>query len=114
MKTILMIVLMISLSSCRSIPLMKDPIERCAIRLTYLGNETYSGKCRCHLYEITPENIGRVSESIDYSLEYCDRFVALRPSTSWAELRTWFEDLIFFYNQNKDNKKIIKQLKKNN
>ena len=105
---------MISLSSCKNIPLLEEPIERCGIYLERLGEDTFSGKCRCHLYEITPDNIGRISESVDYGLEYCDRFVAFKASGSWAELRTWFEDLIFFYNQNKSNKKIIKELKKNN
>lgn len=89
---------------------MKEPIERCGIFLEQLGEDTFTGKCRCHLYEITPDNIGRISESVDHSLKYCDRFVAFKASGSWTELRTWFEDLMFLYNQNK--KKIKKAEKK--
>lgn len=102
MKKSLMIILTISLSSCQNIPILKEPIERCSIFLERLGENTFSGKCRCHLYEITPDNIGRVSESIDHGLEYCDRHVTLKASTSWTELRGWFEELMILYNQNKE------------
>lgn len=102
MRMILIVPLMIFLSSCQQIPILKQPFERCVIYLEQLGEDTYSGKCRCHQYEITPDNIGRISDSIDKPLNYCDRFVALKASGSWTDLRSWFGDLMFLYNQNRD------------
>jgi len=89
---------------------MEEKIERCVIFLKEVEEDIYSGKCRCHEYEITLDNIGRVSESFDRPLNYCDRYVAFKPSESWTELRAWFEELIFWENQRQ---KDIKDFKKN-
>lgn len=104
----------IFLSSCApiEIPTLEKPIERCALFLEEIEESIYKGKCRCHDYEISRDHIGRVTESIDMPLSYCNKFVALRPSTSWAELRTWFEALFFWENQtNKSIKKLRKKYK---
>lgn len=118
MRMILIVLSMILISSCQNIPLLESPVERCGIFLRPQENGLFDGKCRCHLYEITPDNIGRISESVDHPLEYCDRFVAFRPSTSWAELRSWFEDLMIFHNQlekwKQNYKKAVKRLSKKN
>ena len=101
MKLISILILTISISSCKTLPLLKEPFVRCGAYLKEKSPGLYSGKCRCHLYEITPDNIGRISESKDYPLNHCNNSVVLRPVESWAPLRTWWEDLMFFYNQNK-------------
>lgn len=96
MKAILIPILIISISSCQNMPQLSAPIERCGIFLEQLGEEIYSGKCRCHQYQIDQENIGRVSESIDYPLNYCKNSIVFRGD-SWIELRTWFEELFFWW-----------------
>lgn len=83
MKLILMLLLIIS-SSCQTFPKVKV-LERCVISVD-------SNKCRCHSYQISEKNIGRVSESIDRSIEYCDKLIGFRAE-SWTELRVWFEEI---------------------
>lgn len=109
MKAILILISIILINGCGSIPLMDEPIVRCGIRVEKVDVNLYKGKCRCHIYEITPENIGRISESINYPLEHCNNSVVLRPVESWTPLRAWWEELMFVYNQNK--KKIKRKFK---
>jgi len=52
--------------------------ERCIITTEF-------DKCRCHEYLITPNFSGRVSESIDRELEYCDRFIGF-SADDWVQL----------------------------
>lgn len=92
MKKNLMVISTIFIS-CTSIPLMEEPIERCSIFLE-------KQKCRCHKYEISPDKIGRIGESKDYDITYCDKSVVLRPENSWTPLRAWFEELMIFHHQN--------------
>ena len=97
LKAILMTLLMISLSSCQ-MPQLEAPIERCGPFIQKVDENLYQGKCRCHSYQIDEDFIGRISESQDYPLEYCSNSVVFRGD-AWTELRTWFEDLFFWYEQ---------------
>lgn len=102
MRVISIVLLMISLESCRNIPTLREPLERCGLFIERIDENSFYGKCRCHLYEITPDNIGRITESIDYSLDYCDRHVTFKASGAWTQLRVWFERLMIQYNQRKE------------
>jgi hypothetical protein len=61
-KKSLMILLMIWINSCSN---FKKKITRCGI---------YNETCRCHEYII---GVGRVSESIDYPIKKCNKFIAI-------------------------------------
>lgn len=73
---------------CVNVLLEKKSIE---------GIPFYTGYCRCHNYEWTIERIGRVGNSIDYSMEKCDRLVGFEPDTYekiymwWEEIRLWLK-----------------------
>ncbi len=107
MKTISIILLIISTSCCSSsvekMPVLKYPVERCGIFLKKLEGETYTGKCRCHNYEITEKFIGRISKSVDHPLSYCKNHVVFNPASAWVKLRTWLEELFFWNNQIREN-----------
>lgn len=87
MKLILIAALMISLEGC-NFPELKEPLERCVLKLEY-------SRCRCHQYEISKDNIGRVGDSIDHPIEYCSRLVGFRPD-EWGTLRLWFEGIFLW------------------
>lgn len=53
-------------------------VERCNVRII-------DNKCRCHQYQVERKDPRRISESIDYPLEYCDNHVSLSPD-DWGEL----------------------------
>lgn len=87
------LLLTIFLSSCNSFPWPKPKDkERCGIFLEKVQENLWKGKCRCHQYRISREEIGRVSESVDHDLSYCSRLVGFNPST-WAELVSWFQEI---------------------
>ena len=65
LKMSLMILLTISISGCKDDLL----VERCPVQVEFQT-------CRCHDYKITRQFIGRVSDSRDNPLEYCDRHVS--------------------------------------
>jgi len=102
MKMISIILLTICLSSCRSFPEIKKPITRCATFIERLGENTYSGKCRCHEYIINFQSglFKKVSESKDYSLEKCSNHVALSPA-DWGILRFEFDKIHSWLNKMK-------------
>lgn len=52
--------------------------ERCVVSVEF-------DKCRCHEYLITEKFSGRVSESVDRDLAYCDRFVGF-SAESWVRM----------------------------
>jgi len=106
LKMILMITLILCLSlSCKKMPLLGTPIERCGTFMEEVEEDLYVGKCRCHEYEITLKNIGRISESVDHPLSYCNKAIVFKASSSWAELRAWIEALVFWENERRKKKK---------
>ena len=62
---------------------MKDH-ERCVVSIRF-------NKCRCHTYRVSPEVVGRVSDSVDKPISYCDNLIGFSPET-WIEYVLWFEE----------------------
>lgn len=94
MKTSLMILLMILFNSCQKFPELKNPITRCGMFITRLGENTYSGKCRCHEYQINFQSgiFRRVSDSKDFPLDQCHKYISMSPD-DWGALRSEFQDI---------------------
>ena len=105
MKKIGIMLLMIFLNSC-GFPQIKPPLERCVVSFEYQ-------KCRCHLYEISKNNIGRISDSIDHPIEYCENLIGFRPD-EWSRLAVWFHQVFAWLHQQSDSKWVKKKLKKIN
>ena len=71
------------LISCQGIPTIK-PQERCVVVL-----ESDVGQyCRCHMYEWTSSHIGRITESYDKEIMYCNKLVGFSPDSTGA-IYTW-------------------------
>ena len=81
--TFLGIFLISSGCSTVQLPQLADQ-ERCVISIEL-------NKCRCHQYRVSPEKVGRVSDSVDRPVEYCERFVGFSPD-SWVEFVLWLEE----------------------
>lgn len=94
MRMILMIPLIIFLNGCKSAPpKLKKPLERCAPYMREVeGTDHIVGKCRCHKYEITKKNIGRVTKSTDHPLLYCNKSVSFTPG-EWGRFYLFMEEL---------------------
>jgi len=58
--------------------------ERCVVSIEH-------DKCRCHLYRVSAKEVGRVSDSYDKPLPYCDKLIGFSPDT-WVEYVLWFEE----------------------
>lgn len=86
MKMSLILPLMICLNGCSKInlPTIEDQ-ERCVASIKF-------NKCRCHTYKVSKEKIGRVSDSVDKPLNYCDNLVGFSPK-SWVNYVLWFEEI---------------------
>lgn len=98
LKVILILLLTIFLESCQSINI-KLPIienhERCSSFIVEVEDNLYSGKCRCHEYQVSEDYIGRIGESYDKPLDYCSKQVQFSART-WSEEYLYFFDEIFF------------------
>jgi len=85
---ILILLLIISLNvGCRGtikLPPIVDQ-ERCIISLEF-------NKCRCHMYRVSHKEIGRVGESTNKPLEYCDKLIGFK-SSAWINYALWFEEV---------------------
>lgn len=100
MKAILMMLLMICLNGCQSITLPKiNDHERCSSLIKEIENGVYEGKCRCHIYRVSKDFIGRVSESYDEPLTHCSNKIQFSPTT-WSDEYLYFFDEIFFMHTN--------------
>ena len=86
----LCLLLMTQLMSCRS-SFPATNVERCVINV-----ELY--KCRCHKYEINSEYVGRIGESYDKPVEYCNTLVGFTPE-NWTELRAYIGKLQRIYRE---------------
>ena len=93
LKQILILPLIIFLSGCQGFPTI-EPQERCIIVL----ESDQGAYCRCHMYEWTKENIGRVSESIDHEPMYCNKLIGFRPNT-YERIYTWWEAIRLWLNR---------------
>lgn len=87
-KLILILLSIIFLSSCDSFPTI-PPKERCVV---VLEPEQY---CRCHMYQWTSQGIGRITESTDHDIMYCNKLIGFNAADSisiyeWQEsIRLW-------------------------
>lgn len=82
----------IFLSGCNGFPTIL-PQERCVIVL-----ESDQGSyCRCHLYEWSKDHIGRISDSVDHEIKYCDKLIGFRPDT-YGRVYTWWEEIRLWVN----------------
>ena len=97
---ILIPALIICLSGCQSFPKFNNdrPIERCFTLINSAGEGVYAGKCRCHQYIIKNGHIGRVSDSYDKPLDYCNKFAAYSPG-DWVEFVDWFDSIFNYVNK---------------
>lgn len=68
----------IFLSSCVSLPTI-EPKERCVI---VLPNEQIKGYCRCQFYYWSIDQISKIGEPKDYSLDHCDKLVGFSAKDS--------------------------------
>lgn len=87
LKTSLSLLLIICLNvGCDKVilPSLKNQ-ERCVISLEHKI-------CRCHMYQIADAGVGRVSDSYNNPLKYCDKLVGFSPD-SWIELVLWLEEV---------------------
>ena len=80
-----LLIISLSLTACQA-PEVR-PFRRCVI---VLPQENITGKCRCHMYEVTPDNVGRISDSIDLPLEYCDRGVVIPLGDDTEDDKPWW------------------------
>jgi hypothetical protein len=91
-------VLTICLNSCNGrdiiLPVI-DNHERCASFIEEIKPGIFTGKCRCHEYQVSEEYIGRVGDSYDEKLSYCSNKISFSPTT-WSNEYLYFFDEIFF------------------
>lgn len=103
MKKISMILLMICLNSCYTLPPKIRTQPQCAIFLTYEGQidgkEVYSGKCRCRNYEFKRSRIGSVGASWDEGISSCNKILGWKPDR-WRELYLDFDEFRMWLIQN--------------
>ena len=97
------LILILTLVSCAGVKLPeKADEERCVISVEY-------NKCRCHQYRVVPAFVGRVGDSYDKPMAYCDRRVSF-SAESWIEFVLWFEESFqAVKDANKKNKKRFKK-----
>ena len=101
MKLMLILLLTICSSGCSSFPLPEFTVERCVTILSPIE------KCRCHQYQVSSGNIGRVTESTDKDVRYCDRKVGFSPE-DWIKFIELMEEA---YGVNEDHAVISSKAK---
>lgn len=89
---------LILLTSCDDFPGIL-PQERCFVVLDQeqiiQDIPFYSGHCRCHMYQWGEHHIGRITDSVNKPLNYCDKLGGFGPDStgaiySWQEaVRLW-------------------------
>ena len=102
LKMISIVLLTICLEGCTGTQIILPKIqnhERCSSFIEEISPNIYSGKCRCHEYQVSQEYIGRVGESYDRPLTYCSKQIQF-SATTWAGEYLYFFDEIFFMREN--------------
>lgn len=104
LKKILILLLIISLSSCKGdFPSIKPQVRCVSVLMSeeiINGIPHYSGYCRCHLYEWSSARIGRIGESVDYDLLKCNKLIGFEPDT-YVNVWTWWESVRLWLNRQK-------------
>lgn len=92
-KQILILLLIIFLNGCNGFPTIQ-PQERCVAVL-----ESDQGQyCRCHMYEWTSSHIGRIAESVDHDVMYCNKLIGFSPDST-GNIYTWQESIRLWLNR---------------
>ena len=103
----LIICLSIFLVSCKTEFPAIAPQERCFVVFGEAVDDGekkyYSGHCRCHLYEWTSSHIGRITESVNKDILYCDKLGGFRPDELGA-VYTWQESIRLWLKRMSKNK----------
>lgn len=89
---ILIVPLITFLSSCKDDFPTIQPQERCVVVLSD------GGRCRCHMYSWSITGIGRITESTNKPLEYCDKLVGFKPESS-VKIYEWEESIRLWLNR---------------
>jgi hypothetical protein len=85
MTRFVVLILFPLLFSCQTVQIPeKSDEERCVVSVEF-------NVCRCHQYRVSPSVVGRVSESVDYPIEHCERLVGFSPE-AWVNFVLWFEE----------------------
>lgn len=105
-KNSIILISLIFLSSCKDNFPSIQPQVRCVSVLLdekiIEGVPYYSGYCRCHLYEWTSARIGRVGDSLDYTLYKCNKLIGFEPDT-YTNIWTWWEEIRMWLNRKQGN-----------
>jgi hypothetical protein len=98
MKLLTICLSVLILASCKSGFPTIEPQERCFMVLETELDQTYTGYCRCHMYQWSSSYIGRVSESVNHELSYCDKMGGFSPE-SVGNIYIWQEDIRLWLNR---------------
>lgn len=105
-KTLILLLIISTSTSCKDNFPTISPQVRCVNVLLEEkivdGVPFYSGYCRCHLYEWSSTNIGRISESVNYDLLKCNKLIGFEPDT-YEKVWTWWESIRLWLNRKQDN-----------
>jgi hypothetical protein len=94
LKLMLLLTLFLSVS-CNDFPVI-TPQERCVVVL-----ESDVGQyCRCHMYQWTEGNIGRITPSVDHEIMYCNKLIGFSPDSTGA-IYLWQEKVRLWLIRNK-------------
>lgn len=91
-QTLLILLSINFLSSCKDDFPTIQPKERCVIVLTEKSEDSFKGYCRCHLYNWSSESIGRITESQNFPIDKCNKLVGFNPDNS-TEIYNWQESI---------------------
>ena len=97
LKLILILLTTSFLNGCETFPTIK-PQERCMIVL-----ESDVGQyCRCHQYGWSKDFIGRIGDSYDKDIMYCNKLIGFSPDSS-GEIYIWQEKIRLYLQRNTSN-----------
>lgn len=113
MKQLIRCLSLFLLVSCKTNFPTIQPQERCFVVLeTQLDQglpelldespKMYSGHCRCHMYEWTASHIGRITDSVNHDLSYCDKMGGFNPDSTGA-IYNWQESIRLWLNRQSKN-----------
>jgi hypothetical protein len=99
LNLLLMLVSINFLSSCNEFPTI-TPKERCVIVLLPEIPTMEESYCRCHMYQWSSESIGRVSDSVDHPVNYCNKLIGFNADDSLS-IYSWQNNIRLWLLRNK-------------
>lgn len=79
-------------SSCSDFPTMKKDHEVCYVNID-------GGYCRCAYYDFNYGELRATTESENYPIGYCDRYIAMSADT-WVELIVYLDKIYTWKDKN--------------